>query len=153
MVEKGIVPTYTSWELLTWGYSHVNEMNKALECFKKALGSVKMWDFDGKIVEKVYGMVEEYGDVERAEELLAVLHDAGHVNTEIYNLLLRTYAKAGKMPIILAERMKKDNVPLNEETHELIKITSKMCVSEVLIYLSYDAKCGLYRNNLESTGG
>ncbi|XP_024982333.1 pentatricopeptide repeat-containing protein At4g02820, mitochondrial [Cynara cardunculus var. scolymus] len=136
IVEKGIVPSYTSWELLTCGYSHMNQMNKALECFKKALGSVKKWDFDEKIVEKVYGMVEEHGNVEGAEELLTVLRNAGHVSTEIYNLLLRTYAKAGKMPIIVAERMKKDNVPLNEETHELIKITSKLCVSDVSTYVS-----------------
>ncbi|KAJ9543226.1 hypothetical protein OSB04_022933 [Centaurea solstitialis] len=136
MVEKGIIPSYTSWELLTWGYSHMNQVNKALECFKKGLASVKKWDFDEKIVGTVCGMVEERGDVAGAEDLLAVLRDAGHVSTEMYNSLLRTYAKAGKMPMIVAERMKKDNVALNEETHELIKTTSKMCVGEVSTYLS-----------------
>nr|XP_043636688.1 pentatricopeptide repeat-containing protein At4g02820, mitochondrial [Erigeron canadensis] len=136
MVEKGIVPSYTSWELLTYGYLYEKQMNKVLECFKKAVGSVKKWDPNEKFVREVFKMIEEFGNVEGAEELLVTLRDAGHVTTEIYNLVLRTYAKAGKMPLIVSERMKKDKVLLNDETRELIKVTSKMCVSEVSTYLS-----------------
>lgn len=136
MVEKGIVPSYTSWEVLTYGYLHEKQMTKVVECFKKALGSVKKWDPDEKFVREVFKLVEEFGNVEGAEELLVILRDASYVTTEIYNMVFRTYAKAGKMPLIVAERMKKDKVLLNEETRELIKVTSKMCVSEVSSYIS-----------------
>lgn len=131
MVQRGIIPSYTTWELLTWGYLKQKRMDKVLEKFKKAVGSIKRWDPDKKLIREVFGKLEEQGNIEGAEQLLFILRDAGHISTEIYKLLLRTYAKAGKMPLIVAERMKKDNVELDEETHKLIKITSKMCISDV----------------------
>ncbi|GKV22497.1 hypothetical protein SLEP1_g32362 [Rubroshorea leprosula] len=131
IVQKGISPCYTTWELLTWGYLKKKQMEKVLACFKQAIGSVKKWDPNGRLVKEVFKKIEEEGDIEGAEKLLVILRNAGHLTTEVYNSILRTYAKAGKMPLIVEERMNKDNVPLNEETHTLIKITSKMCVSEI----------------------
>lgn len=128
---KGIVPSYTTWELLTWGYLKENQTKKALQFFKNAVGSVKKWNADERLVKGVCKKLEEQGNIEGAEQLLIILRNAGHVDTEIYNSLLRTYAKAGEMPLIVAERMEKDNVQLNEETRELLKLTSKMSVSEV----------------------
>jgi len=63
--------------------------------------------------------------------LLSVLRKAGYVTTGIYNMLLRTYTKAGKMPPVIAERMAKDKVVSDEETKELVRLTSKMCVTDV----------------------
>ncbi|XP_041022428.1 pentatricopeptide repeat-containing protein At4g02820, mitochondrial [Juglans microcarpa x Juglans regia] len=131
MVEKGITASYTTWELLTWGYLEKRQMEKVLDYFKKAVGSVKKWDPDEKLVREVFKKLEEQGNVEGAEQLLIILRNAGHLSTEIYNYLLRTYAKVGKMPLIVAERMEKDKVELNEETRKLIKLTSKMCISDV----------------------
>ncbi|KAL5561665.1 hypothetical protein UlMin_031412 [Ulmus minor] len=131
MVEKGVSPCYTTWEILTWGYLKRKEVAKVLHYFQKAVGSVKKWDPDERLVREVFKMTEEQGNVEGAEQLLAILRNVGHLNTGIYNFLLKTYAKAGLMPLIVEERMGKDNVQLDEETHELIKITSKMCVGEV----------------------
>ncbi|KAA0064089.1 pentatricopeptide repeat-containing protein [Cucumis melo var. makuwa] len=128
---KGIVPSYTTWELLTWGYLKENQMEKVLHFFKNAVGSVKKWNADERLVKGVCKKLEEQGNIEGVEQLLVILRNAGHVDTEIYNSLLRTYAKAGKMPLIVAERMEKDNVQLNDETRELLRLTSKMCVSEV----------------------
>lgn len=136
MIHRGVKPSYTTWELLTWGYLKQKQMGKVLDCFKKAVGSVRKWDPDGKIIRGVFSNLEEQGNVEGAERLLVTLRKAGHVNTEVYNLLLRTYVKAGKMPLIVAERMKKDKVQLDDETHKLINLTSKMRVSEVSSCLS-----------------
>lgn len=131
IVQKGIKPCCTTWELLTWGCLKQKQMDKVLDYFKKAIGSVRKWNPQERLVREVFKRLEEEGNVEGAEHLLVILRKASHLNTEIYNLFLRTYAKAGKMPLIVAERMGKDNVTLDEETHELIKTTSKMCVSEV----------------------
>ena len=38
--------------------------------------------------------------------------------------------------MIVAERMRKDNVKLDEETRRLLDLTSKMCVSDVSRILS-----------------
>ncbi|THF98881.1 hypothetical protein TEA_022088 [Camellia sinensis var. sinensis] len=127
MVQRGIKPSYTTWELLTWGYLKQKQTDKVLDCFKKAVGSVKKWEPDEKIIREVFRNLEEQGNVDGAEQLLVTLRKAGHLNTEVYNLLLRTYVKAGKMPLIVAERMKMDKVELDDETHKLMKLTSKMC--------------------------
>uniref|UniRef100_A0A803P4R5 Pentatricopeptide repeat-containing protein n=1 Tax=Cannabis sativa TaxID=3483 RepID=A0A803P4R5_CANSA len=131
MVKEGISPCYTTWELLTWGYLKGKHMGKVLDYFEKAVTSVKKWDHDEKLVREVFKMIEEEGNVEGAEHLLEILRNSHYVSSGIYNSLLRTYAKAGKMPLLVEERMEKDNVQLDEETRKLIKITSKMCVSEV----------------------
>ncbi|PSS14621.1 Pentatricopeptide repeat-containing protein [Actinidia chinensis var. chinensis] len=136
MVQRGIKPGYTTWELLTWGYLKQKQMDKVLDCFKKAVGSVKKWDPDERIIREVFKNLEEQGNVEGAERLLVCLRKAGHVSTEVYNSLLRTYAKAGKMPLIVAERMKKDKVQLDDDTLKLIRLTSKMQISEVSSCLS-----------------
>lgn len=131
MLRKDIAASYTTWELFTWGYLKQKQVEKVLEHFKNAVNSVSKWDPDEKIVSVVFQLIEEQGRVEGAEKLLDILRKVGHVTTWIYNSLLRTYAKAEKMPLLVEERMKKDNVHLDEETRELMKITSKMCVSEV----------------------
>lgn len=136
MIQRGVKPSYTTWELLTWGYLKQKQTDKVLDCFKKAVGSVRKWEPDENIIRGVFSNLEEQGNVEGAERLLVTLRKAGHVNTEVYNLLLRTYVKAGKMPLIVAERMKKDKVQLDDETHKLINLTSKMRVNEVSSCLS-----------------
>ncbi|XP_058085815.1 pentatricopeptide repeat-containing protein At4g02820, mitochondrial [Magnolia sinica] len=130
-VERGIVPCYSTWEILARGYISAGEMDKVLDCLKKAFSSVRKWEPNDEIVQTVFSNLEMQGDIKGAEQFLAMLRDVGHMTTGIYNSLLRTYARAGKMPLIVVERMKKDNVELDEETDRLIKATSKLCVSEV----------------------
>ena len=136
IVEKGVCPCYTTWELLTWGYLKKKDVEKFLDYFEKAVSSVKKWSPDQRLVKEAFKIIEEQAHIEGAEKLLVILRNAGHVNTDIYNLFLKTYAKAGKMPLIVAERMKKDNVQLDEETCRLLDLTSKMCVIDVSRILS-----------------
>ncbi|KAH0729342.1 hypothetical protein KY290_000485 [Solanum tuberosum] len=83
------------------------------------------------MVREMSHAIEKQRDIQVAEQLLVTLRHAKYVNIEIYNALPRTYVNAGKMPMIVAERMKKDNVEMDEETQKLIGITSKMTVTEV----------------------
>lgn len=131
MVQNGVTPCYSTWELLIWGYLKQKQTGKVLEYFKKAVGSVKKWNPDQRLIAEVFNRLSEEGNVEEAEELVVFLRNAGHASTEIYNSLLRTYAEAGTMPVMVAERMKKDNVELNKETRSLIKRISKICAGEV----------------------
>ncbi|KAL6217394.1 hypothetical protein ACLB2K_010611 [Fragaria x ananassa] len=131
MVQNGVTPCYSTWELLTWGFLKQEHTKKALEYFKKAVGSVKKWDPHQRLIVEVFGRLNEEGNVEEAEELVVSLRNAGHVSTETYNSLLRTYAQAGTMPLLVEERMKKDNVELNKETRSLLKRIRKICASEV----------------------
>ncbi|KAL3647888.1 hypothetical protein CASFOL_008856 [Castilleja foliolosa] len=131
MVKNDLVPGYTTYELLTWGYLKEKEMDKVLDCFKKMVKSVRKWDPDEELVKEVFGIFEEFGNVEGAEKLVVTLRRAGYVNGEVYKCLLRTYVKAGKMALIVEERMKKDKVEMDEEIKGLLQLTSKLCVSEI----------------------
>lgn len=131
IAQKGIKPSYTTWELLTWGYLKERKIDQVLDCFEKAVSSVKKWEPNENIICEMYRHLEEQGNVDGAEKLLSVLRKAGYVTTGIYNMLLRTYTKAGKMPSIIAERMATDKVVPDEETKELVRLTSKMCVTDV----------------------
>ncbi|KAI4341737.1 hypothetical protein MLD38_026425 [Melastoma candidum] len=126
-----VAPCYTTFELMTWGYIKSKQMDKALCFLEKAIASVKDWKFDKKMIWELFEKLEEEGNVEGAEKLLVILRGAGHVSTRVYNSLLRTYAKAGLMPLIVAERMKKDDVCFDEETSELIEKTKNMLAPEI----------------------
>ncbi|KAK7344494.1 hypothetical protein VNO77_14156 [Canavalia gladiata] len=136
MVQKGINPCYTTWELFTWGYLKRKDVENFLDYFSRAISSVKKWSPDQRLIEEAFKIINERAHTEGAEQLLVILRNAGHVNTDIYNLFLKTYATAGKMPLIVTERMRKDNVKLDEETQRLLDVTSKMCVSDVSRMLS-----------------
>ncbi|KAG2282430.1 hypothetical protein Bca4012_050958 [Brassica carinata] len=136
MVEKGINPSYSTCEILTWGYLKRKDMEKVLDCFGKAIDAVKKWTVNVRLLKAVCKELEEQGDIKGAEKLMSILQKVGHVNTQLYNSLLRTYAKAGEMALIVEERMAKDNVEMDEETKELIRLTSLMRVTEISTTIS-----------------
>lgn len=124
----GIKPSYTSWQNLALGYLRLNMIDKVLNCLKEAFSSVTKWEPNIGLVREVLKGLENAGDTEGVEKFLVLLRDAGYVNTEIYNSLLRTYAKAHMMPLIVDERMKRDDVGMDDETKRLIGLTRKFCV-------------------------
>ncbi|XP_056697027.1 pentatricopeptide repeat-containing protein At4g02820, mitochondrial isoform X2 [Spinacia oleracea] len=134
--QRGIKPSYTTWELLTCGYLKLKQTDQVLDSFEKAVNSVKKWEPNLSFIHEIYKLLEEQENIEGAEKMLFLLRKAGYVTTEMYNMLLRTYASAGKMPPIIEERMTKDKVLLNEDTKELVRLTSTMCVADVSSCLS-----------------
>lgn len=136
IVQKGVIPSYTTWELFTWGYLKRKDVKKFLDYLSKAISSVEKWSPNHRLVQEAFKIIEEQAHIEGAEQLLVILRNAGHVNTNIYNMFLKTYVRAGKMPLVVTERMRKDNVKLDEDTQRLLDLTSKMCVSDVSRNLS-----------------
>lgn len=136
LLKKGIKPSYNTWCIMA--YAHLGEarVDRALACLKKALSKLKKWEPDEGVVKAVFDRLELSGDVEGAEEFLIMLRNVGYVTTGVYNSVLRTYARAGSMPLVVAERMEKDGVQLDEETRELIKATSRLCVRKVSALIS-----------------
>ncbi|KAK8952830.1 Pentatricopeptide repeat-containing protein [Platanthera guangdongensis] len=124
----GIRPNYSCWESLALGYLRSNKMEKVLRCLKEALSSLTKWEPNAELVRSVFEGLETAGDAEGGERFLVMLRDAGYVTTEIYNCLLRTYARSQTMPLIVGERMKRDGVAMDEETERLLELTSKFRV-------------------------
>ena len=136
MLKKGIKPSYRTWCIMARGHLANEERERAMECMKKALTLVKKWDPDEEMVKEMFERIELNGDVDKAEEFLGVLRNAGYLKTWVYNSVLRTYAKAEMMPLVIMERMEKDGVQLDEETWNLIKSTSRLCVGKVTALVS-----------------
>lgn len=126
VVKNGVTPRYTTWRHLTRGYLKEKQLDKALYYLYMAIAGVEKWVFDRELIVEVFKNLEESGNVLGAEELLVVMRNAGHVNTEVYNSLLRTYAKASLRPLFVAERMEKDNVRMDDETSKLLNEASKL---------------------------
>ncbi|XP_078441373.1 pentatricopeptide repeat (PPR) superfamily protein [Wolffia australiana] len=131
LLKKGIKPSYNTWCILARGHLGEEKLDLVLDCMKKALASVSKWEPDEGLVKAVFDKLEGLGHVEGAEEFLIMLRDAGYVSTGAYNSVLRTYAKGERMPLVILERMEKDGVHPNEETRELIRTTSRLCVGRV----------------------
>ncbi|GJN07676.1 hypothetical protein PR202_ga25524 [Eleusine coracana subsp. coracana] len=136
IVEEGVKPSYSTWELFVWGYLGNKKMDKVLECLKKALGSLKKWEPNDQLAMAIFSQVEKTGNIETAEKLLVMFRGAGHVTTEMYNSVLRTYAQAELMPLIIDERMDQDKVAMDEETRRLLRLTSKYPIGEASTLMS-----------------
>ncbi|PKA65859.1 Pentatricopeptide repeat-containing protein [Apostasia shenzhenica] len=134
--KSGINHSYTTWETLALGYLHVNRMDKALDCLRKAFSSAWKWEPNIELVRAVFQGLKKNGDADGGEQFLVMLRDAGYVTTEVYNMLLLTYVEARKMPLIVIERMKKDQVSLDEETHRLLRLTSRFCIGSASTLIS-----------------
>ncbi|KAH9316107.1 hypothetical protein KI387_024734 [Taxus chinensis] len=127
VLEKNCVLNGRSWEILTEGYLECKQMSKAILSMKEALTKGKSEEWQPKS-ENVTGLVkhfEEQGNVEDAEEFLKLVRRFKCLTTEIYNLLLLTYVKAGKAAPKVLEEMAKDNVSPDEETDRLLKIVNE----------------------------
>jgi hypothetical protein len=127
-LQKRIVPCYSTWELLCKGYLKKKNIKNVLKYLKKALSSLKKWYPDMELLEQIFALIEENGDVEACEELLLILREEGYVTTELYNLVLRVYEKEGKMPLNIGERM---GISVDKETKKLLKITTNCSISKV----------------------
>ncbi|WVZ90446.1 hypothetical protein U9M48_036748 [Paspalum notatum var. saurae] len=136
IVEKGVKPSYSTWELFVWGYLSNNRTDKVLECLEKALSRLEKWEPNKQLAMAIFSKVEKTGDIETAEKLLVMFRGAGYVTTEMYNSVLRTYAKAELMPLIVDERMEEDKVAMDEETKRLLRLTSKYPIGEVSTLMS-----------------
>ncbi|RLN29919.1 pentatricopeptide repeat-containing protein [Panicum miliaceum] len=136
IAEKRVKPSYCTWELFVWGYLSNNKTDKVLECLEKALSSVEKWEPNHEFAMATHSHVEKTGDIEAAEKILVMFRDAGYVTTEMYNSVLRTYAKAELMPLIIEERMEQDKVTMDEETRRLLSLTSKYPIGEVSTLMS-----------------
>ncbi|KAJ4792544.1 Pentatricopeptide repeat-containing protein [Rhynchospora pubera] len=132
ILQKEIMPCYSTWELLCKSYLNKKNIQKVLEYFKKALSSVKKWDPNVKLVQQIHALIIEIGDIEACEKVMLILREAGYVKTEVYNLLLQVYKKAGKMPMNVEERMARDRVSMDEETKRLLNSVCNNCDSEDL---------------------
>ncbi|TVU50004.1 hypothetical protein EJB05_01353, partial [Eragrostis curvula] len=136
IVGKGVKPSYSTWEVFVWGYLGCNKIDKVLECLKKALASLEKWEPNQQLAMAIFSQVEKTGNIETAENLLVMFRDAGYVTTEMYNSVLRTYAKAELMPLIIDERMDQDKVAMDGETKSLLRLTSKYPIGEVSTLMS-----------------
>lgn len=123
LLEKGGKPNFNTWKILAEGYIQNGKFEQAVAALKKSALVEKFVPWQPKPVNvlPILKHFETHGDVESAEDLLKLLRDLNCVDTEMYNSLIRTYAKSGKADPGIFELMEQDKVNRNEETAMMLK--------------------------------
>jgi pentatricopeptide repeat protein len=123
LLERGGKPNFNTWEILAEGYIQNGKFEQAVAALKKSasVGKVVPWKPKPANVLAILKHFENRGDVESAEDLLKLLRDLNCVDTEMYNSLIRTYAKSGKADPGIFELMERDKVNRNEAADMMLR--------------------------------
>lgn len=99
VLENGVKPTASTWEILAQGYIQNEQFDKALEAMTKSLSVRKTtsWQRKSGNVLAILKHFEKQGDVKSAEGFCTI-KGVKFVSTKVYNSLLRTNVHVGKVP-------------------------------------------------------
>ncbi|KAJ4837314.1 hypothetical protein Tsubulata_031454 [Turnera subulata] len=119
---KGRVPYASTWFTLAKAYIEHDKMPKAVEMLKRALSrGRKSINPYSVIVTSCLDYLEREADVEGLEEILGLLEKLRPLSREFYHRLLRTYIAAGKSVTKVLDRMKTDNLAVDEGTQKILE--------------------------------
>ncbi|KAH9627330.1 hypothetical protein KSS87_011560 [Heliosperma pusillum] len=110
-------PDPMSWGIISEGYVECQNMQKALQCMEKALQlgpQHKGWVPKRTVISKILSWLGDNEDSDQVYELLKLMSRVVPVNKKSY-LTLKA-SKLGKDINVIFERLKDDNIDIDEET-------------------------------------
>ncbi|RDX83708.1 Pentatricopeptide repeat-containing protein, mitochondrial, partial [Mucuna pruriens] len=125
MVAKGKMPTPTpnSWSIIASGYVAKENMEKAFQCMKEAVAvqaQNKRWRPKVDVISNIFSWVTNNRDIEEVEDFVNSLKTLSSINRDMYLSLIKMYVRCGKDVGGILERMKADNIELDEEIEETL---------------------------------
>lgn len=121
--KRGYEPDFWTMNIFACFYMRNHQTEMAFKCMEAAVTMMK-----GNELRSCQGSVgvffkylAEEKDVERAEELCKVLKRVHYPASDFYNLLLHTYAAAGRMEPQMGRRIKEEQVEMTSEMEKLLK--------------------------------
>ncbi|KAH6820627.1 Tetratricopeptide repeat superfamily protein [Perilla frutescens var. hirtella] len=122
---RGAAPNAKTWEHYIDYYLKKREFKSAVKCVDSAVTAGRAngakWTPSPAVVEEFMRHFEQSKNVEAAEGFLEILKKStDDVRPEIFEILIRTYAAAGKKSPILHRRVKMEKVELSEECKVLL---------------------------------
>ncbi|XP_010522989.1 PREDICTED: pentatricopeptide repeat-containing protein At5g27460 [Tarenaya hassleriana] len=121
VLRRGGEPNYKTWEILIEGWVKCQDMTKAIDAMSKAFDLMKRchWRPPQKLVMSIAEYFEKHEKLEEANAYARQLRCFGLSSLELYRLLLRMHAKAGKPSFYIVEMMRTDKIDVDDETYSL----------------------------------
>lgn len=126
--EKGKTASPKTWALLAGSYLEKGEMKKAINGMKAALSLYvenKGWKPNNQVITCLLSWIGDEGTLEDAESFVGSLRNVIPVNKQMYHALLKANIRHGKTVNGVLEKMKVDKVKEDEETKNILGMTSK----------------------------
>ncbi|KAH7512527.1 hypothetical protein FEM48_Zijuj12G0100000 [Ziziphus jujuba var. spinosa] len=123
IIRKGKTPSPNSWAIIAAGYLDKQNMEKTVECMKKALsvrGENKGWRPKPTVVSSVLSWLGDNENIEDVEAFVSSLKTVIPVDREMYHALIKAYIKVGKEVDCLLQSMKTDKIDADEETAKIL---------------------------------
>ncbi|KAK9674048.1 hypothetical protein RND81_12G207600 [Saponaria officinalis] len=129
MISKYPTISPTSWVIISKGHIKRENMQKAVQCMEKALQlglQHKGWVPKHAVVWNILTWLGDHGDVEVVYEFLKLMSRVVPMNRNMYQALLSSSKRYGKDIDDFVQRMKADNIDVDEETLTIMRGTCEI---------------------------
>ncbi|GMI75015.1 Ribosomal Pentatricopeptide Repeat Protein 4 [Hibiscus trionum] len=126
---RGAKPNAKTWEIFLDYYVKNGDINMAVDCVANAIstgrGDGRKWVPSSETIGTVMRHFEQVKDVDGAEGFVEILKKSvDHVGEEVFELLIRTYAAAGRKSPMMRPRLKMEKVEVSEASKQLLEVIS-----------------------------
>ncbi|XP_010241951.1 PREDICTED: pentatricopeptide repeat-containing protein At4g21705, mitochondrial [Nelumbo nucifera] len=124
---RGKTPIPNSWVIVAVGYEGKGEIEKTMECMKKALSlSLQVgnenWRPNPKVIKCILNWLGDEGDVKSAEAFVSLLRMVIPMNREMHHALIKANIRGGKEVDELVQTMKDDGIDEDLETKKILSL-------------------------------
>ncbi|GAB2284534.1 hypothetical protein Dimus_018988 [Dionaea muscipula] len=123
IIEKGRSPIPNSWGIIASGYVDQGNMEKALQCMRKAFELQPQhegWLPKPRVVTSILNWLGEKGEVEQVEEFVNDLRRIVPMDRAMYHALIKAHVRDGNEVDGILQDMKADNIDVDEETKKIL---------------------------------
>ncbi|XP_074311079.1 pentatricopeptide repeat-containing protein At4g21705, mitochondrial-like [Silene latifolia] len=120
-ISKNTTPVPISWGIISEGYIKCQNMQKAVQCMEKALRlgpQQKGWAPKRAVISNILTWLGQHGDNDQVYEFLKLMSRVAPMNKNTF-LTLKASSKHGKDVNVILQRLKDDNIDVDEETSKL----------------------------------
>lgn len=126
---RGAKPNAKTWEIFLDYYLKNGDIKLAVDCVANAIstgrGDGRKWVPSSETIGMVMRHFEQVKDVYGAEGFVEILKKAvDHVGEEVFELLIRTYATAGRTSPMMRHRLKMEKVEVSDASKQLLEVIS-----------------------------
>ncbi|MBA0738746.1 hypothetical protein Gogos_012071 [Gossypium gossypioides] len=126
---RGAKPNAKTWEIFLDYYLKNGDTKLAVDCVANAIstgrGDGRKWVPSSETIGTVMRHFEQVKDVDGAEGFVEILKKAvDRVGEEVFELLIRTYAAAGRTSPMMRRRLKMEKVEVSDASKQLLEVIS-----------------------------
>ncbi|KAL9236404.1 hypothetical protein vseg_011080 [Gypsophila vaccaria] len=123
MINRYPTTVPSSWVIISEGYVKRLNMLKAVQCMEKALQlgpQHKEWVPKRAVISNILNWLGDHGQMEQVYEFLKMMSRVVPMNKNMYQALLKSSKRHGKDIDDILQRVKADNIDVDEETNKMM---------------------------------